>query len=324
MLAKTLVPDLSIVIPCFNEGLCLGEFYNVLSSVCTAHPEYSCEFIFVDDGSKDNTAEIISHFAEKDPRVVLLEFSRNFGKEAALTAGLRASRGRMVVPIDADLQHPPQVIFELVDRYEQGDVDVVIAKRKSRDTDARWYQVAVKLFYDIQSKLTDCEIPRDAGDFRLISNEVVQVLNALPENRRYMKGLFAWVGFKTTTIDYEIAERVAGGTKFSPLKLLSLAANGILDFSSAPLRFWIFCGFFLSSISFIYGMWIVFKTLMFGVDVPGYASLITLVLFLGGIQLVSVGVIGEYVGRIYSEIKHRPTYIVRSKNQINCSVRQVD
>ena len=164
-------------------------------SSATAHPEYSCEFIFVDDGSKDNTAEIISHFAEKDPRVVLLEFSRNFGKEAALTAGLRASRGRMVVPIDADLQHPPQVIFELVDRYEQGDVDVVIAKRKSRDTDARWYQVAVKLFYDIQSKLTDCKFQEMQETFGLISREVVQVLNALPENRRYMKGLFASVGF---------------------------------------------------------------------------------------------------------------------------------
>lgn len=312
MLAKTLVPDLSIVIPCFNEGQCLGDFYNVLSSVCTAHPEYSCEFIFVDDGSKDNTAEIISHFAGKDPRVVLLEFSRNFGKEAALTAGLRASRGRMVVPIDADLQHPPQVIFELVDRYVQGDVDVVIAKRKSRNTDARWYQVAVKLFYDIQSKLTDCEIPRDAGDFRLMSKEVVQVLNALPENRRYMKGLFAWVGFKTATVDYEVAQRTAGSSKFSPFKLLALAVNGILDFSSAPLRFWIYLGFVLSSISFIYGLWIVLKTVFMGVDVPGYASIITLILFLGGIQLISIGVVGEYIGRLYLEVKNRPAYIVRT------------
>lgn len=302
---------ISIIIPCFNESACLQLFFNELQTVCNNYSIYNYEFIFVNDGSSDASSELLNRLASSDNRVTVLEFSRNFGKEAALTAGFQVSNGDMVIPIDADLQHPPHIIFDLIDRYNKGDVDVVIALRNSRETESWLYKKATTFFYHIENIISDCDMPRDAGDFRLMSREVVEALCALPEKRRFMKGLYAWVGFRTATIRYDVKERIAGTSKFSFLKLLSLATNGILDFSVVPLRIWMFLGMIISGCTLIYGIYIVIKTFIFGIDIPGYASLITTLLFLGGIQLISIGVLGEYIGRIYTEIKGRPTYIIK-------------
>lgn len=250
-------------------------------------------------------------FAAKDARVVVVEFARNFGKEAAITAGLRESKGDLVVPIDADLQHPPAVIFDLVQRYREGGVDVVVAKRASRSTESALYKHLTALFYRLENAIGDCTMPRDAGDFRLMNRRVVDALCALPEKRRFMKGLYAWVGFKSAEVTYEVAERAGGASKFSPMRLVTLALNGLLDFSTFPLQFWVLAGLMISAVSLIFGTWILVKTLIFGAHLPGYASLMCAIVFLGGVQLVSIGIIGEYVGRVYSEVKARPSYVIR-------------
>lgn len=314
-MSNTLCKTLSIVVPCYNESTCIRNFYVAVCEVCNQYLQYNYEFIFVNDGSSDSTQYELEMLSS-DSRVKIIEFSRNFGKEAALTAGLRASTGDMVVPIDSDLQHPPSVIFELVERFKKGDVDVVIAKRRSRNTESLVYKTCTKLFYDVQSLISECDMPRDAGDFRLMSREVTDVLCSLPENRRFMKGLYAWVGFKSAFVEYDVAERIGGNSKFGGMKLLSLAANGILDFSSFPLRMWMWLGFIVSFVAFIYGIWIIARTLIIGIDTPGWATLMVVVLFLGGIQLVSIGVLGEYIGRVYSQIKGRPTYIIRSSSSV--------
>ena len=242
----------------------------------------------------------------------IINFSRNFGKEAALTAGLDKARGEAAIPIDVDLQDPPELIKELVARWREG-YDVILAKRADRTSDSFAKRVSADLFYKLNGKISNVDIPNNVGDFRLMSKRVVEALKQLPENQRFMKGLFAWVGFKTTVIEYVREKREAGQSSFNGWKLWNFALDGITSFSTLPLRIWLYIGALVSFLSFLYGSFIILKTLIFGVDLPGYASLAVIMLFLGGIQLIGIGILGEYIGRIYSESKRRPSYIIEGE-----------
>ncbi|MEX3933648.1 glycosyltransferase family 2 protein [Paraburkholderia phymatum] len=248
-------------------------------------------------------------------RVRVIDLSRNFGKEAALTAGIDDAEGVAVIPFDADLQDPPEVIAQLVERWRDG-YDVVVAKRVERSTDSFAKRGTAALFYRVHNAVADIVIPENVGDFRLMSRQVVESLKQLPENRRFMKGLFAWVGFRTAQIEYVRRSRVCGKTKFSGWKLWNLALEGLTSFSTLPLRVWTYIGGITAALAIFYAGYLIVRTWLRGVDVPGYASIITAVLFLGGMQLVGIGVIGEYVGRIYMESKHRPVYVVRDRYRL--------
>lgn len=301
---------LSIVVPCFNEAAGLDAFFARLEPVLMQLEHYHCQIICVDDGSSDATLALLLQHAQRNPQIQVLELSRNFGKECALTAGLDAARGNAIIPIDADLQHPPEVIPELVRQWESG-FDMVLAKRISRATDHPLQRYLTERFYQWHNKMSECEIPVNVGDFRLFDRCVLEALKQLPERRRFMKGLFAWVGFRQTTVEFDVEPRRAGRSSFNARRLWRLALDGITSFSTVPLSVWAYFGTLMASLSFFYGGWIVLKTLVYGIDVPGYASILTAVLFLGGVQLIGIGVLGEYIGRIYSESKQRPIYIVR-------------
>ncbi len=304
-------PFLSIVVPCYNEEDVINIFLNKIFSVLE-YVNKDFEIVFVNDGSRDNTLAVLKEKAQEYDNVRVINLSRNFGKEAALTAGLDASRGEVVVPIDVDLQDPPELILDFIKKYEEG-YDVVVGKRVDRTTDSFAKRISAEFFYKIHNKISDIEIPHNVGDYRLMSRRVVDELKKLPESQRFMKGLFAWLGFKTAVVEYKRDERIAGDSSFNGWKLWNFALDGITSFSTAPLRVWLYIGLVLAFISFIYGSWIILKTLLFGVDSPGYASMITVVLFLGGIQLMGIGILGEYIGRIYVESKNRPIYIVENE-----------
>lgn len=309
---------ISIVVPCFNEQETLQTFFDTLNTeleLCKKKFEHTkFEVIFVNDGSTDQTKQVIENIQKNNPELVgFIEFSRNFGKEAALTAGIKNARGDLLIPIDADLQHPPAVIKQLIERYNRGGVDMVIAKRANRETDSALYKKCASLFYRLQNQLTDVTVPDGAGDFRLISRKVADSLSSLPENRRFMKGLFAWVGFPSDYIEFEVAKRFSGKSHFTFRKLISLAVTGLLDFSATPLRLSLFIGLTVSLCSFLYGFYILLKTLIFGIETPGYASLIVVLLFIGGLILFSLGIVGEYIWRIYMEVKRRPAFIIEKK-----------
>ena len=303
---------LSIVVPCFNEGDGLDAFFSRLESILSTAQEYDYEIICIDDGSYDNTLEMLCRHAAHNPRIVVLELSRNFGKEAALTAGIDTARGDAVIPLDADLQHPPELIIEMVKQWENGS-DVVLARRKSREMDHPMQRLVTQWFYRLHNWISECTIPRDVGDFRLMDKRVVEALKRLPERRRFMKGLFAWVGFRQSVVEFVAESRKSGKSSFSARRLWVLALEGITSFSTVPLAVWAYIGFTVAFLALIYGCWIIIKTLIFGIDVPGYASLLAAILFLGGIQLMGIGVLGEYIGRIYSESKQRPVYIIRQR-----------
>ncbi|MDV6344227.1 glycosyltransferase family 2 protein [Nitrosomonas sp. Is37] len=303
---------LSIVVPCFNEGDGLNAFFSRLESVLTELGKYDYEIVCIDDGSRDNTLEVLCRHAERNPHIIVLELSRNFGKEAALTAGIDAARGDAVILLDADLQHPPELIVEMVRKWESGS-DVVLARRKSRETDHPLKQFFTQWFYQLHNWISECTIPRDVGDFRLMDKRVVEALKHLPERRRFMKGLFAWVGFRQSVVEFVVEPRKSGKSSFTVRRLWALALEGITSFSTVPLSVWIYIGFSVAMLALIYGCWIIIKTLAFGIDVPNYVSLLAAVLFLGGIQLMGIGVLGEYIGRIYSESKQRPVYIIRQR-----------
>ncbi len=306
-------PCLSIVVPCFNESATIDELIERLEQTLSKLPDYDYEIICIDDGSTDSTLVSLCNLASVKPQVIVLELSRNFGKEAALTAGIDAARGEAVIPIDGDLQHPPELILEMVEQWEAGS-DVVLARRRSRETDHPLQRQMTGWFYRGLNLISDSEIPRDIGDFRLMDKLVVNAVKSLPERRRFMKGLFAWVGFRQSYVEFDVEPRAGGSSSFSAFRLWRLAIEGITSFSTLPLVIWSYIGFTVAALSMIYGFWIVLKTLLFGIDIPGYASLLTAVLFLGGIQLMGIGVLGEYVGRIYSESKQRPIYIVRQRH----------
>lgn len=304
-------PTISIIAPCYNEEETIEPFLRRIEEILAQINE-PYEIVFINDGSKDNTLNVLLNAKQNFKNIRIINFSRNFGKEAALTAGLDKARGEAAIPIDVDLQDPPELIKELVARWREG-YDVVLAKRADRTSDSFAKRVSADLFYKLNGKISNVDIPNNVGDFRLMSKRVVEALKQLPENQRFMKGLFAWVGFKTTVIEYVREKREAGQSSFNGWKLWNFALDGITSFSTLPLRIWLYIGALVSFLSFLYGSFIILKTLIFGIDLPGYASLAVIMLFLGGIQLIGIGILGEYIGRIYSESKRRPSYIIEGE-----------
>jgi glycosyltransferase involved in cell wall biosynthesis len=300
----------SIVAPFYNESEGVWLYYEALRAMAASVPEVNFEFVCVDDGSRDDTLVHLIAAGRLDARFVVIELSRNFGKEAALTAGIDAAAGDAIVPIDADLQDPPTLIPKLIEEWRKG-AEVVLARRIDRSSDSFLKRKTAEAFYRVHNKLSSVAIPENVGDFRLMDRSAVDALKRLPERQRFMKGLFAWIGFKTVTVDYARQPRAAGTTKFSGWKLWNFAIEGITSFSTAPLKIWTYVGGIGALCAFGYASYIVIRTLLFGVDVPGYASVLVAILFFGSLQLISVGLLGEYIGRMYIESKQRPTYLVR-------------
>lgn len=302
-------PLLSIVVPVYNEEESLPLFFEAITPILDGiDPNW--EIVCVDDGSRDGTAALIRARHGEDPRIKLVSFSRNFGKEAALTAGIAHSAGNAIIPIDADLQDPPELIPEMVAKWREG-YQVVLATRRFRRGDSFLKKYSALSFYWVIGGLSHNTIPKNTGDFRLMDRVAVDALNQLPERTRFMKGLLSWVGFRTTQIFYDRADRAAGNSRFNFFSLWRLALDGVFSFSTLPLQIWTYLGAGISLLSFIYATFLIVRTLVAGTDVPGYASLMVAVLFIGGIQLISLGIIGEYVGRIYREVKRRPLYLVQ-------------
>ncbi|MDT8991556.1 glycosyltransferase family 2 protein [Curvibacter sp. APW13] len=303
---------LSIVVPFFNEEEGIEAFHASLSAVMDGLPTVAFEVICVDDGSKDRTLQGLIGLRQRDARFVVVELSRNFGKEAALTAGIDAAKGDAVIPMDADLQDPPSLIAPMIEAWQSG-FEVVLAKRVDRRSDSFLKRKTAELFYRVHNGLSTVKIPANVGDFRLMDRSVVDALRSLPEQQRFMKGLFAWVGYRTTTVEYARSERAAGQTKFSGWKLWNLALEGITGFSIAPLKIWTYLGGLGAVLSLLYALFIVIRTVVQGVDLPGYASLMVAIIFFGSVQLIGIGMLGEYIGRIYIESKRRPVYLVRKQ-----------
>lgn len=302
---------ITLVSPFYNEEKGVQGFFNRINEVFALLADrYDLEVIAINDGSRDQTyLELIRAKADND-YLTVVDLSRNFGKEAAISAGLDFATGDAVIPIDSDLQHPPEVVLELIKKWEEG-AEVVLAKRVDRETDRLVQKWTASFFYKLHNRISDIDIPADVGDFRLMDRKVVEALKKLPETRRFMKGLFAWVGFRTTTVEYKVAPREHGTTSFNTWKLWNFALEGITSFSTAPLRVWTYLGGAVSALSFIYASYLLIKTVFFGADTPGYASIMITILFACGIQLIGIGVLGEYIGRIFAESKKRPVYIVR-------------
>jgi len=299
---------LSVLIPIFNELALLPELFDRLDSVLEKL-EFEYEIICVDDGSNDDSLKFLLEKANRDPRIKVVSFSRNFGKEAALTAAIDYASGDAVIPLDADLQHPPELISRLVEEWQQGH-DVVHARRASRAGENAVKRLSAVCFYKIFNLLSETKLPQGAGDFCLLSRRAADVVRQLPEKDRFMKGLFAWPGFNSTMVEYESVKRTAGSSRFSFWTLWNFAISGVTSFSSIPIRVGTYIGLFISFISILYGLYIVLRTVIHGIDVPGYASLMAIILFLGGVQLFFLGILGEYLGRIFKEVKGRPCYVV--------------
>lgn len=309
---------ISVIVPAFNEEEVIHAFHSRMSEVFDRLPGYRCEMIFVDDGSVDSTRRLIMELAASDPRVCAVALSRNFGKEAAMTAGLDVSKGDAVAIFDVDLQDPPELLLDFVENWEKG-FDVVYAKRTRRDGETWLKKATAAAFYRVIRRLSRVSIPPDTGDCRLMTRRVVEQLVRLREHHRFMKGLFAWVGFPSVAVEYRRDPRVAGATKFNYWKLWNFALEGITSFTIAPLKIAMYVGFTLAVASFVMGGWIVVKTLVWGEAVRGYPTLIVTVLCLGGVQLFFIGVLGEYLGRIFGETKQRPLYIVDSVRESRIS-----
>lgn len=305
------MPLLSLVVPLFNEEESIADFFRRVIPCLEAIDGIRFELVCVNDGSRDRTLARLIEVAESDARVRVIDLSRNFGKEAALSAGLAYAQGDIVVPFDADLQDPPEVIPLLVEKWREG-YDVVLAQRIDRTSDTWMKRLSALGFYRLHNKLAEIKIPENVGDFRLMTREVTDAVNSLPESRRFMKGLFAWVGYRTAVVPYCREPRVAGKSKFSSWRLWNFAMEGITSFSTVPLRIWTYFGLLVSVLSFLYAAYLIVRTLAHGVDVPGYASIFVSILFFSGVQLVGIGILGEYVGRIYLESKRRPLYLVRA------------
>lgn len=300
---------MSVVVPVFNEECVLPAFHERLTQVLgPLVPDV--EIIYVDDGSVDGTPALLQQLRARDPRVSVVRFSRNFGKEAALTAGLEAAGGACVVVIDADLQHPPEYIPSMMQAWREG-ADVVNMRRRSRDTETWMKRTAARAFYNVLNRLSEVPIPEDVGDFRLFSRRAVDALNRLQERNRFMKGLFAWIGFQQITLDYDCAERAGGHSKWRFRQLWHFAVEGITAFSAVPLRLASHLGLLSAFLAFLYAAWFVFKTLVLGEPQPGFPTLIVSILMIGGLQLLSIGVLGEYLGRMALEGKRRPLYLVQ-------------
>lgn len=298
---------ISLVVPVFNEEDSIPIFYQAVRRELS---EFEVEIVFINDGSRDGTESIIQSLSVSDPLVKSLSFTRNFGKESALFAGLEHATGDSIIPIDVDLQDPIEVIPQLISHWQNG-ADVVLAKRIDRSTDGHLKRKTAEWFYKLHNKISYPQIEENVGDFRLMSREVVDNIKMLPERNLFMKGILSWVGGTTDVVEYARAERVAGKSKFNGWKLWNLALEGITSFSTFPLRMWTYIGFFVAGLSFLYGVWMIADKLIWGNQVAGYPSILVSILFLGGIQLIGIGVLGEYIGRIYIESKERPRYIIK-------------
>ena len=302
----------ALIVPVFNEAGSVTPFLRavgaVLDPIESGHLGF--EFIFVNDGSTDSTLETLVAAQKADARIRIVDLSRNFGKEAALTAGLDACDADAAIPIDVDLQDPPDVIPQMLAHWRDGS-QVVIARRMDRSTDTLVKSKTAGMFYRVHNVLSKTQIPENVGDFRLMDRAVLDVLKDMPERRRFMKGLFAWVGFDTAVVEYKRAARAGGRSSFTPWKLWNLALEGITSFSNIPLEIWGYVGGVISALAFLYGGLLTGRALFFGADVPGYTSLMVSILFLGGVQLIGIGVLGQYLGRVYEEVKQRPVYVVR-------------
>jgi len=301
--------QLSVLVPVYNEHDMLPLLFRRLDAVLDT-VDLSYQIVVVDDGSGDGSGEYLVEYAQTHPAVKAIRLSRNFGKEAALTAGLAQATGDAVIILDADLQDPPELIPDMLAAWRAG-AHVVCMRRRSRAGETRLKRLSAHLFYRLLNRISEVDIPEDTGDFRLLSRQAVNALNELDERNRYMKGLFAWIGLPTTVIEYDRAARAAGATKWGYPKLLGLAFQGITSFSVAPLRLVMGAGFLTALTGILFGLWIIGKTLLLGEPVHGYPSLVSIITFLGGIQLISIGVLGEYVGKTYFEAKRRPIYLIR-------------
>lgn len=311
--ARNRVPFLSVVVPVKDEQDAILPFIARVGPILdrlVGRRKDDWEILFVDDGSVDGTLAAIIMANAVDARVRAVSFSRNFGKESALSAGLDTARGRGVVPMDVDLQDPPEVLEQMVEKWREG-AEVVYGVRRNRTSDTMPKRLTANLYYRAHNWLSHDKIPEHAGDFRLLDRKVVDVIKRLPERNRFMKGLFAWSGFRQDSVEYDRVERDVGVSKFHYWKLWTLAIDGITSSSTAPLRVWSYIGGVVALLAFASAILLSLRTLLFGIDVPGYASLMTAILFFGGLQLTSLGVLGEYVGRILTETKARPLYVVR-------------
>ena len=324
-LAET--PRISIIVPVLNEEqalpIFLAEVVPMLESVCHSQLEgASFEIVFIDDGSTDSTAEAIMNAAGSRPEIKLVRFSRNFGKEAALAAGLQYASGAAVIPMDVDLQDPPQVVPRMVEQWLKG-AEVVNAIRRRRDTDTAFKRFTARSFYKLYNRLADLPIKSDVGDFRLLDRAVVEALNQLSEGSRFTKALYSWVGYRNVDIEYDRAGRSSGDTKWRFGKLFRFAIDGIIASTTAPLRVWSYVGLFIGLLAFVYAGITVFRTLTFGHDVPGHSSLIVVILLLGGLNLLSLGIMGQYIGRVAQEVRNRPLFVVRETHGLTVERRKL-
>lgn len=304
----------TILVPAYNEHEVLPLLYDRLLHLMELEPEYDFEILFVNDGSKDNTLELIKELRAKDNRINYVNLSRNYGKEIAMIAGFDYLKGDCLVIIDADLQDPPELIPEMLKFWEEG-YDDVYAKRRTRKGESPLKKLTSWGYYRILQSMTNIEIQKDTGDFRLLDRRCVEAIKSLRESQRYTKGLYSWIGYKKKEILYDRDPRAAGKTKWNYRKLINLSLDGITSFTTSPLRWASVAGMLVSFVGFIYMLFIIFKTLIYGVDVSGYASMMVVILFLGGIQLVFLGLIGEYLGRAFYEVKGRPLYFIDTYNE---------
>jgi glycosyltransferase involved in cell wall biosynthesis len=300
--------EIAVVVPVYNEAenieLLVARLVPILERAAR-----SFQVVFVDDGSSDATIDVLRRVNALDARITALSFSRNFGKEIAIAAGLDHAGADAVIIMDADLQHPPEIIETFVARWREGYKNV-FAQRTDRAADSPLRRMFAKRFYDLFGLFGETPLPEGAGDFRLLDRTAVQALRAMPERARFSKGLYAWIGFKSIGVPFEVAERAAGTSKFSYRKLTRFALDGLMSFSTLPLMVWTYIGTAVSAFSIFMAIYFIFQTVIYGVDVPGFATLIVSVMFLGGVQLLSLGVLGEYIGRIFAEVKRRPLYLV--------------
>ena len=304
----TMPSRIGVIIPAYNEGAGLRAFHHRLAAAMASLEPW--EALYVNDGSTDDTLAVMTALRAEDPHVATLNLSRNFGKEIAISAGLDHVEGDAVVVIDADLQDPPEIIPALVARWREG-FDTVYAQRRVRHGETWLKRATARGFYRLMSRLGRVQLPENVGDFRLMDRIVVDALKQLPERQRFMKGLFAWVGFRTVTLDYTRAPRTAGESKFSGFALWNFALEGFTSFSTAPLKIWTYLGALCALGTLFYGLYMLIVTVLFGNKVPGYASLFIAITFFGSVQLISIGLLGEYIGRIYVETKQRPAYLIR-------------
>ena len=315
-------PELSVIVPVFNEAENLDALVTrlvpVLERIAASH-----EILFIDDGSSDDSMVRLRAIHARDHRCRAVSFSRNFGKEIAIAAGLDQARGQAVVIIDADLQHPPEVIETFVARWREGYKNVY-GTRVDRNADSPLRRVLTRRFYSLFETFGETGLPDGAGDFRLLDRQAVEALKSMPERARFSKGLYAWIGFKSVGVPFEVAERHAGTTKFSYGKLTRFALDGLMSFSTLPLKIWTYIGLGVSVFSLAMALYYILQTIFHGIDVPGYASLIVSITFFAGVQMLSLGILGEYIGRIFAEVKRRPLYLVAERLEDETSVAPTD